>query len=137
MPREFQRQLIRTDVQPRTYAVLMALATADGQSQRQLSARLGIHRNVMVSTIDTLEAEGLVTRKPHPDDRGAFAVTLTARARRLLPEIDQAARELEDAVTVTLSAGERGVLRDLFQRIASDAGLIPGVHPGLGNDATC
>ena len=49
-------------VQPRTYAVLMALATEDGQSQRQLSARLGIHRNAMVAIIDTLEADDLVKR---------------------------------------------------------------------------
>ena len=42
MAREFQRRLIDSNVQPRTYAVLMALATHNGQSQRQLSARLGI-----------------------------------------------------------------------------------------------
>jgi DNA-binding MarR family transcriptional regulator len=39
----------------RTYAVLMALASDDGQSQRELSARLGIHRNAMVTVIDNLE----------------------------------------------------------------------------------
>jgi hypothetical protein len=37
-------------VQPRTHGVLMALATEDGQSQRQLSARLGIHRNATTAT---------------------------------------------------------------------------------------
>ena len=39
-------------------AVLVVLAGSDGQSQRELSARLGVHRNVMVSLIDTLEAWG-------------------------------------------------------------------------------
>ncbi|WP_231986656.1 MarR family winged helix-turn-helix transcriptional regulator [Mycobacterium sp. 852002-40037_SCH5390672] len=138
MASEFQRQLIDSNVQPRSYAVLMALATRNGQSQRQLSARLGIHRNVMVNIIDTLEADGLVQRKPHPDDRRAFAITLTGRARRLLPQLDQAARALEDAVTAELSASEREALRNLLQRIAGGAGLIPGVHPGLADDdAVC
>jgi DNA-binding MarR family transcriptional regulator len=134
MAHEFQRQLADSNVQPRTYAVLMALATSNGQSQRQLSARLGIHRNVMVSTIDALEADGLVQRKPHPDDRRAFAITLTGRARRLLPQLDRAARTLEDAVTKQISTEEREVLRNLLQRVAVSAGLIPGVHPGLADD---
>ena len=138
MAGEFQRHMADSNVQPRAYAVLMALATSNGQSQRQLSARLGIHRNVMVSTIDALEADGLVQRKPHPDDRRAFAITLTGRARRLLPQLDRAARTLEDAVTKQLSKQERDVLRDLLQRVAVSAGLIPGVHPGLADgDAIC
>src|ERR1700757_60080 len=92
---EFDRTLTGTGVDPRTYAVLMALASQDGQSQRQLSARLGIHRNVMVAVIDALEADGLVKRMAHPDDRRAFAITLTDRARSLLPDLDEEARALE------------------------------------------
>ena len=132
---EFQRRMSGIGVEPRTYAVLMALATEDGQSQRQLSARLGIHRNAMVAVVDTLEADGLVKRMAHPEDRRAFAITLTDGARRLLPELDQAGRALEDTVTATLSAVERNTLRELLQRIAGGAGLIPGVHPGLTRGA--
>jgi DNA-binding MarR family transcriptional regulator len=138
MAREFQHHMADSNVQPRTYAVLMALAARNGQSQRQLSARLGIQRNVMVSTIDALEADGLVQRKSHPDDRRAFAITLTGRAHRLLPQLDRAAHALEDAVTKQFSESEREVLRDLLQRVAVGAGLIPGVHPGLADgDAIC
>ena len=61
----------------------------DGQSQRLLSARLGIHRNAMVTVIDNLERRGLAKRLPHPDDRRAVAATLTAKARRLLPDLDE------------------------------------------------
>ena len=59
---EFQRRMSGIGVQLRTYGVLMALATEDCQSQRQFSARLGIHRNAMVAIIDTLEADDLVKR---------------------------------------------------------------------------
>jgi len=55
-------------VEPRTYAVLAALAADDGQSQRQLSERLGIHRNAMVTAIDNLERQGLAKRLPNPDE---------------------------------------------------------------------
>ncbi|WP_051574881.1 MarR family winged helix-turn-helix transcriptional regulator [Mycobacterium sp. URHB0044] len=132
---EFHRRMSGVGVEPRHYAVLMALATEDGQSQRQLSARLGIHRNAMVAVVDALEADGLVKRRAHPDDRRAFAITLTAKARNLLPDLDKAGSALEDAITAPLSAAERNTLRDLLQRIAGGAGLIPGVHPGLADGA--
>src|SRR5262249_2524097 len=128
---EFDRALITTGVDPRTYAVLMALATEDGQSQRQLSARLDIHRNAMVAVIDSLERQGLAERRSHPEDRRAFAVTLTAKARKLLPDLDARGRALEDDITLPLSPEERTTLRQLLQRVAATAELIPGVHPHL------
>jgi DNA-binding MarR family transcriptional regulator len=132
----FQRQMSDIGIDPRIYAVLMALASENGQSQRQLSARLGIHRNAMVAVIDTLEADGLVKRMAHPDDRRAFAITLTDRAQSLLPSLDEATSALEDTITQPLSAAERNTLRQLLQRIAGGAGFIPGVHPGLATGKT-
>src|SRR3981189_3582729 len=77
-----RRRRAPTGADRRTYAVLLALAADDGQSQRQLSARLGIHRNAMVTVIDNLEQRKLAKRLTHPDDRRAFAVTLSPKARR-------------------------------------------------------
>lgn len=129
---DFQHRLAPIGADPRTYAVLLALASADGQSQRQLSERLGIHRNAMVTVIDNLEQRGLAKRLTHPDDRRAVAVTLTAKARRLLPALHDQGRELEDEIAAPLSSKERATLRRLLQRVAAGAGLIPGVHPQLG-----
>jgi DNA-binding MarR family transcriptional regulator len=128
---DFQRRLAPIGADPRTYAVLLALASADGQSQRQLSERLGIHRNAMVTVIDNLEQRGLAKRLPHPEDRRAVAVTLTAKARRLLPALHDQGRDLEDEIAAPLSSKERATLRQLLQRVAAGAGLIPGVHPQL------
>ncbi|MCV7101918.1 MarR family winged helix-turn-helix transcriptional regulator [Mycobacterium palustre] len=128
---DFQRRLAPIGADPRTYAVLLTLANDDGQSQRQLSERLGFHRNAMVTVIDNLEKQGLAKRLTHPEDRRAVAVTLTPKARRLLPALDDQARELEDEIAAPLSAKERATLRRLLQRVAAGAGLIPGVHPRL------
>lgn len=128
---DFQRRLAPLGADPRTYAVLLALASDDGQSQRQLSERLGIHRNAMVVVIDNLEQRGLAKRLPRPEDRRAVAVTLTAEARRLLPALHEQGRDLENELAAPLSAKERAELRRLLQRIAAGAGLIPGVHPEL------
>lgn len=128
---DFQRRLSSIGADPRTYAVLLALASADGQSQRQLSERLGIHRNAMVVVIDQLEQRGLAKRLPRPEDRRAVAVTLTAKARRLLPALHEQGRDLENEIAAPLSTKERATLRRLLQRVATGAGLIPGVHPQL------
>jgi DNA-binding MarR family transcriptional regulator len=113
------------------YAVLKALNEADGQSQRQLSAQLRIHRNVMVTLIDRMESHGLVSRRPHPGDRRAFAVTMTDKARELLPALDAEGRAQEEEITAHLTVAERkAVLRGL-QRMSATAGLTPGVHPKL------
>lgn len=85
----------------------------------------------MVTVIDNLERRGLAKRLPHPDDRRAVAVTLSAKARRLLPDLDEQGRALEDKICTPLSNRERDTLRDLLQRVAAGAGLIPGVHPQL------
>jgi len=132
---DFKGRLAPLGVHPRANAVLVALASTDGQSQRQLSTRLGVHRNVMVSLIDSLEEQGLVQRNPCPHDRRAFAVTLTDKARELLPALEQHSHALEDVVTATLSPDERAALRDMLQRVSASLGLSPGVHPRLAESS--
>lgn len=128
---DFVDRLRPFGVGPRTYAVLMALAADDGQSQRELSARLGIHRNAMVSVVDDLEAQGFVARMPNPADRRAFAVTLTDAGRTLLPSLDAQGRAQEDELTAALDADERAALLDLLQKVSAGLGMSPGVHPKL------
>jgi DNA-binding MarR family transcriptional regulator len=128
---DFVHRLEPFGVEPRTYALLKALIEDDGQSQRQLSAQLGIHRNVMVAVVDKLERQGLVKRMPHPGDRRAFAVTLTDKARDLLPKLDAQGRAQEDEITASLSDAERDAVREQLQQMSAAAGLTPGVHPKL------
>jgi DNA-binding MarR family transcriptional regulator len=128
---DFVDRLKPFGVEPRDYAVLKALIEDDGQSQRQLSTQLGIHRNVMVAVVDRLERHGLVNRLPHPRDRRAFAVTLTDKARELLPTLDAQGRAQEDEITASLSADERTQVLRHLQQMSAAAGLIPGVHPKL------
>jgi DNA-binding MarR family transcriptional regulator len=128
---EFKARLEPLGLHPRATAILLALADVDGQSQRELSVRLGLHRNVMVAMVDALEAQGLVERRPHPGDRRAFAVSLTARARDVVPSLDRVVRDLEDQITASLTAEQRSALLTALRRMSAAAGLTPGVHPGL------
>jgi len=129
---DFVHRLEPLGVEPRAYAVLKALSEDDGRSQRELSTQLGIHRNVMVAVVDRLERDALVKRMPHPADRRAFAVTLTDKARALLPKLDAQGKAQEDEITASLTDAECRAVLDYLQRMSRAAGLIPGVHPKLG-----
>ena len=62
-----------------------------------LSDRLGVTPRNITKLVDGLESEGLVIRSPHPDDRRATIVTLTAAGEVVTKESmlrNEATREL-------------------------------------------
>lgn len=128
----FTAGLAPLGLQPRHFGLLTHLAAADGQSQQQLADLMAIHRNAMVGLLDDLEQRGLVERRRHPRDRRAHAVHLTPPARRLLAQATVIADAHDERILASLDPAERRELVDLLRRVAEQAGLAPGVHPGLG-----
>ncbi|GAA5053414.1 MarR family winged helix-turn-helix transcriptional regulator [Nocardia callitridis] len=128
---QFTERLATRDLEPAHFGVLSHLATADGRSQQELAQLLDVHRNAMVGLIDQLEQRGLVRRQPHPDDRRAHAIHLTPAAHRAIDAGEREADALEAEMLTHLDATERKTLVELLSRVSSDAGLPPGIHPGL------
>lgn len=60
--------------------VLWALQETGPVVMRALSERLGISPRTVTGLIDALEADGWVTRSPHPDDRRATIISITPTA---------------------------------------------------------
>lgn len=135
---EFTRRLAPLGVQPAHFGLLVHLSRGEGQSQQQLADAMGIHRNVMVGLVDTLEQRGLVERHRHPADRRAHALYLTDAARDLLPEAHRIADEQDDELLAGFDTQDRARLLSLLQRLAEHTGNLPGVHPGLREQSgTC
>src|SRR6185312_16641458 len=84
--------------------VLWALQESGPVVMRALSQRLGISPRTVTGLIDALEADGLVTRTPHPDDRRATIITLTPAAQTAI-----------------------STLRDSYEGLAHD--LLAGIDP--------
>lgn len=133
----FAQRLAPLGLHPRNFGLLTHLLQADGQTQQQLAEKIGVHRNVMVGLIDGLEARGLVERRRHPVDRRAHAVHLTATARSVLAQGEQAADEHDAELLAPLNEDDREQLIALLQRLAADTGLQPQTHPGLGGHRAC
>jgi DNA-binding MarR family transcriptional regulator len=105
---------------PARFGLLNLLGAFEGANQQELGSAMGIDPSTMVSLIDELEAAGLAKRQPHPKDRRAREVVLTAKGRRLRERGRQMASQVEDEVLGGLSAAER---RDLLKllRLAHDS----------------
>ena len=63
-------------------------------TQAELAARLGIEEPTLVNLLHRLEESGWVKRVTSADDRRCKTVKLQPRARRVIDQIDNAARDL-------------------------------------------
>lgn len=90
--REIQRLTVsEVHLTPPQYQTLRLLWEEDGQPFKDLAAALGCTRPTMTGIIDTLEKNGLVTRKANPEDRRSLLVTLTEKGLALegrTPDLD-------------------------------------------------
>jgi DNA-binding MarR family transcriptional regulator len=108
--------LASIELTPALFGVLNFLGHREGAIQLEIASAMGIDPSTVVSLIDELESAGLARRRPHPDDRRAREVTLTAKGRRLLERARRMAFGVDDEVLRGLTASERGELMRLLRR---------------------
>jgi DNA-binding MarR family transcriptional regulator len=119
---------------PRGYQVLVAITTEEPSSQLALANRLGVDKTAMTYVIDALEGEGLVARRPDPQDRRVRQVIPTDAGRALLSSARVALREVEGALMCDLTHDEQTQLRRLLAVVAlrtsaADGGAAPSGPP--------
>ncbi|HEX4730846.1 MAG TPA: MarR family transcriptional regulator [Solirubrobacterales bacterium] len=116
------RRLRRENLFPLNQAsVLGRLDRCGSQSVSDLAAGERVRPQSMAQTVGDLEAEGLVERKPDPDDRRRALVILTAAGQSRI-EADRRAREgwlvkaFEEMPETDVAAIERSV--EILRRVA-------------------
>lgn len=63
------------------FPILLELWEEQGLTQKQLLERVAVEQATMANTLSRMERDGLIERKPHPNDRRAQLVFLTAKGR--------------------------------------------------------
>ncbi len=101
---------------PASFGVLNLLGKRDAAIQQEIGKAMGIDPSTMVALLDGLEEAGLVTRRPHPDDRRAREVAVTAKGRKALERGRKLNDEVEDEVLKGLSMTERRQLLGLLRQ---------------------
>jgi DNA-binding MarR family transcriptional regulator len=130
--KRFAEELRPLGIHPGEFALMRFVATAEGQSQQTLAERLAIPPSRMVAKVDSLEATGLVERRPDPGDRRVRALHLTPKGRNVLKRAGDIAVKYESKLCSDLDPREREQLIDLLQRLQPELVELRGVHPGLG-----
>jgi DNA-binding MarR family transcriptional regulator len=117
--RRFRMALEPEELHPRHFGVMTMVAAQPGMSQHELHEKTAIDPSSMVAVIDELEAMGLAERRPHPDDRRARAIFLTAPGLEKLERVRALTAELQREFFQALSADERRTLHTLLRKLAS------------------
>ncbi len=87
----------------------------------KIGERLQVHRSSVTNAVDKLAADGLVERRPHPDDGRASLVAITPVGRRRAAAATEALHA-EDFTIAALAPEDREALTAILARLRLDAG---------------
>lgn len=113
----FLQRLAPYGLKPVDFSVMSTIHHNPGVTSRQLCAALNLLPPNLVGLIQSLEARGLIERKPHPHDGRAVGLHPTAQGIDLMQQAEQTASDLEIEKTSRLTAAQRKTLVELLQKI--------------------
>ena len=105
---------------PGQLPVLGALTRHGPLSQKALAEGGKIEQPSMAQMLSRMERDGLVTRRPDPDDGRSSLFSLTDKARDQLPALSAALTEGGRAALAGFSEAEEETLRLLLKRVIAN-----------------
>ncbi len=113
-----------------TQATMLAYVADYGPvTQTQMADRNGIGRAATGSTIDRLQARGLVERQPDPNDRRVWLVAITTAGRAVANDIATIDRVLRSELRNGITKNERSALASVMNRMQENVATALSVHP--------
>jgi MarR family transcriptional regulator for hemolysin len=103
--RELERHLAQIGLTPAHMPVLLALEAGDA-TQKAIAETASVEQATMTATLNRMERDGLISRRPNPEDGRSQLVSLTPEARAKLPQVEAAARAVNASVLGQLSEAE-------------------------------
>ena len=89
------------------FPILLQLWREEGLTQKQLVERLDLEQATIANTLTRMERDGLILRKPHPEDGRSQCIHLTRKARSLEEPATKAAQAVNEIALKSLRAEER------------------------------
>ena len=105
---------------PAQFMTFLELWVEEGLTQKELMSRLDVEQATMANTLARMERDGLITRKPHPDDRRAQSVWLTEKARGLETSAKEAAMAVSTTALSGISPEEATLFLQMMGRVAAN-----------------
>lgn len=100
-------------VSPGQSGILFLLKRRNSQKMSELSKGLGIDNSAITRLVDRLERQNLVIRKPNPDDRRQFLISITEKGSDTATRMGSIANGINDKIKEGFTTDEI----DVFIRI--------------------
>ena len=107
------------------YVALSELDRRPAETQLALATAIGYDKTRLVSLLDDLEADRLLTRESDPADRRGHVVRLTPLGTRRLRSARAAIRAMEDSFLGELTADERAAFLTTLDRLSGSTTRDP------------
>lgn len=120
--REFEHRLRPLDFGMAYLPVVMALRESGELTQKELAEHAQVEQPTMAALLARMERDGLILRKPHPQDKRSSRISLSAKAKASLPDAMTQLLEGADRATSGLSQREQATLIELLQRVVTNLG---------------
>ncbi|NIX75790.1 MarR family winged helix-turn-helix transcriptional regulator [Microvirga terricola] len=99
------------------FPILLELWREDGLTQKDLVARLDLEQATVANTLTRMERDGLILRKPNPEDGRSQRIHLTRTARALEAPATKAAQIVNDIALKSLTSDKRAMFLDLIGQV--------------------
>jgi DNA-binding MarR family transcriptional regulator len=99
-------------------SVLIPLLEEDGLRMGEIARRARLSKQTMTTMVRLCERDGLVERRPDPEDGRATRVHLTPKARRFQPTAERVLAALDRDATGSLGERRLGELRRSLKQLS-------------------
>ena len=100
--------------------IMLALNQEDGQTPGQLAGRLGVRPPTITKTINRLQAQGFLQKRPSEHDARQAHIFLTEQGRETIRAIEKSIRKTEKQALKGLDKKEQKTLSKLLSRIEAN-----------------
>jgi len=107
------------EVRPSYGSILVPLLEEDGLRLGEIARRARLSKQTMTTLVRLLERDGLVERRPDPEDGRATLVLLTPRAQAFRPVAEATLRELGGRARRLLGAETADTLNVALRQLAA------------------
>jgi DNA-binding MarR family transcriptional regulator len=123
-----RRSTLYRELDRSSYVLARTLATDAPVSINGLAELVGLDATTVTRQVATMETEGLLRRRRHPDDRRVSLVELTALGRRRMETVRRARTSRVDELVHDWSDDDRAA----FGRLLARFNTAIRAHPAVG-----
>ena len=119
LSRELETMLAPIGLNPAYLPVLLTLSAGGARTPKSLSLEASVEQPTMTATIQRMERDGLVTRKPNPDDGRSALIALTDLGYKRIGDIERVLAALNELLLEQFTTAERQQFMALLGRVVS------------------